>query len=300
MIQERANLKERAIHGSADFPLCVYRSRPNQDESILFCHWHDEVEIMYLASGSATFYLDTVPVEIGEGEAVIINSGTIHSGASADFQNCVFYAVVFDFSMLFNNKAGDSLGKYLVPVHKGQYRLPVKLSREGEQDREILQQVRNIVDAYINRKPAYPLTILSSLYAILGGLIAQDRLTAVGIVKTEASHSRLAQFKAVLAFIEENYSQKIGIREMADHINMSPYHFCRFFKTMSGKTPFEYLIGYRIHQAELLLKDPSRKIIDIALEVGFNNISYFIKSFREYKKMTPAKYRSGEIGSETK
>lgn len=291
MIQDRINLKEKIVHGSADFPLCVYRSHQNQDENILFCHWHDEMEIMYLASGRAVFSLDTVPVEISEGEAVIINQGTVHSGFSDDFSNCVFYAIVFDFTLLYHNKIGDSLSKYLIPINQKQVSLPVRIGRDSECNREILRQIRNIIDAYMGKIPAYQLSILSSLYAILGEFILQNRIVSSAPEIMNSALARLEQFKTVLSYIETNYNGKLSIKDMADQINMSQYHFCRFFKSFTGKTPMEYLIGYRIYQAELLLKDPARKIIEIAMDVGFNNFSYFIKCFKGNKKMTPAKYR---------
>jgi AraC-like DNA-binding protein len=291
MILDKSNLKENTVHGSADFPLCVYKSLPNHDENVLFSHWHDEMEIFYLASGKATLYLDTVPVGISEGEAVIINRGVIHSGYSEDFSNCVFYAVVFDLSMLYSNKTGDALSKYLVPICQKQYALPVKISGDSDISRHILEELLKIVDAYIGKRAAYQLSILSSLYSILNDLITDNRIVPGTDIASNPAKAQLQQFRTVLSFIDENYGRKLEIHEMAEQAGMSPYHFCRFFKLMAGKTPFEYLIGYRIYQAELQLRDPGKRILDIALDVGFNNFSYFIKCFKEYKKMTPGRYR---------
>jgi AraC-like DNA-binding protein len=60
------------------------------------------------------------------------------------------------------------------------------------------------------------------------------------------------------------------------------------------KTPIDYLNDYRIMKASYQLQNTDRKIIDIALEVGFNNLSYFINRFKKTMGVTPARYRKLE------
>jgi AraC-like DNA-binding protein len=116
-------------------------------------------------------------------------------------------------------------------------------------------------------------------------------LTLKSPINSDLLNYKLTQFKKVLAFIQANYNKKITILDMANEINMSQYYFCRFFKKMSGSTPFEYLVNYRINEAEKLLSTTNKKIFDIALEVGFDTVSYFIKTFKKIKKNTPSKFR---------
>ncbi|MNC51581.1 HTH-type transcriptional regulator CdhR [compost metagenome] len=91
--------------------------------------------------------------------------------------------------------------------------------------------------------------------------------------------------------MQAHYSRPISIRELADLIPMSEGQFCRFFKAMTRQTPIEYLNAYRITQANELLRFTDRKIADIAMEVGFGHISYFIKVYRKVMKTTPSRYR---------
>lgn len=64
---------------------------------------------------------------------------------------------------------------------------------------------------------------------------------------------------------------------------MSPTYFCRYFHQEMGKTPFAFLNEYRIKKAAILLDDSSLSVSDIAINCGFDNISYFIRKFKEYQ-----------------
>ena len=87
--------------------------------------------------------------------------------------------------------------------------------------------------------------------------------------------------------------------DIAKEVNMSQYHFCRFFKKMSGCTPFEYLINHRIDEAEKLLNDTDKAITTIAYEVGFDTVSYFIKTFKKIKKHTPSQFREAYVNNKS-
>ena len=67
---------------------------------------------------------------------------------------------------------------------------------------------------------------------------------------------------------------------------MSPTYFCRYFHQEMGKTPFAFLNEYRIKKAAILLDGSSLSVSDIAINCGFDNISYFIRKFKEYQGVT--------------
>jgi AraC-like DNA-binding protein len=62
---------------------------------------------------------------------------------------------------------------------------------------------------------------------------------------------------------------------------------------MTRKTPVDYINSYRIRQAAALLQQSDRKISDIAMDAGFDNVSYFIKVFRKAMKCSPSEFRKG-------
>lgn len=60
---------------------------------------------------------------------------------------------------------------------------------------------------------------------------------------------------------------------------MSPFHFLRLFAKVLGVTPHQYLVGSRLRHAARLLDDDTRSITDIAIEVGFGDLSNFVRTF---------------------
>ena len=78
---------------------------------------------------------------------------------------------------------------------------------------------------------------------------------------------------------------------MADAVGFSTKYFCNFFKNMTGKTPVGYLNVYRIEKACKKLLTTDMPITQIAYTCGFNDLSYFIKIFKQIKNCTPKQFR---------
>ncbi|EKY23488.1 helix-turn-helix domain-containing protein [Clostridium celatum] len=68
----------------------------------------------------------------------------------------------------------------------------------------------------------------------------------------------------------------------------------RFFKKHIGMTCIQYINNYRLEKASLLLNSTSKPIMDISLEVGFDNLSYFNKLFKNKYNLTPKEFRSNK------
>lgn len=98
--------------------------------------------------------------------------------------------------------------------------------------------------------------------------------------------------EAALDFIERNYTSPLSLDAIAGASCMSKYHFIRTFKRITGFSPYEYLIKYRISAAKKLLMDTRQTVEEIAVNVGFSNASGFIKTFSKLEGITPLKYRS--------
>ena len=82
---------------------------------------------------------------------------------------------------------------------------------------------------------------------------------------------------------------------LADAAGLSAKYLCRIFSQLTGKSPVEYLNEYRIERACAMLSDTELSILDIGYSCGFNDQSYFIKTFKKQKGMTPGAYRKGVI-----
>lgn len=96
---------------------------------------------------------------------------------------------------------------------------------------------------------------------------------------------------AVLRHIESDASRPMSIGEMARSAAMSPYHFLRTFRAVTGTTPHQFILRARLQHAALQLRSSSRKVLDIALDAGFADLSTFNRRFRAIMGTTPTTYR---------
>lgn len=98
----------------------------------------------------------------------------------------------------------------------------------------------------------------------------------------------------MFSYIADHYMEKITLEQLAGTIHMNRNYFCKFFKEKVGETPFSYLNGYRINQAASQLLQSGASITEVAINSGFDNMSYFIRQFKHCKGCTPSAFRKVE------
>ena len=83
---------------------------------------------------------------------------------------------------------------------------------------------------------------------------------------------------------------------MAARAGLSPFHFLRVFAAVIGVTPHQYLVRARLRHAAQLLADPERSITDIAYDVGFADVSNFVRTFHRAAGVSPRGFRRAARG----
>jgi len=287
---DKSLLKENRIHGDIMFPMEVYSMRYTHPNSSLDCHWHDELEFLYVTEGSATFQIETDSYQLSKGEGLFVNSGEVHAAFSSGSAPWGYYAVVFSADMLQGNSCDRIVSKYLEPLTKKKYLIPQHINGETDWQKRLLNKLEEMIEIYGTKHFTYELRVKACLYEMISELISHskprtaDRGLSAHLYKTE-------RFKKVLSFIQNNYSRKISLSELAQVANLSEGHFCRFFKQMANKSPVDYINYYKVNRAAKLLLESDMRIIDAAMEVGFDNFSYFTNIFKQYMHCTPSEYR---------
>lgn len=99
------------------------------------------------------------------------------------------------------------------------------------------------------------------------------------------------RMKLMLEYIHSHYSEAVTLEQIAASASVSVSEALRCFRNGIGRTPFQYLKHFRMHQAEKLLETTDYKIVDIGIRCGFSEMSYFAKSFRELYGCSPSQYR---------
>ncbi len=101
-----------------------------------------------------------------------------------------------------------------------------------------------------------------------------------------------------LKFIRENYTEKLKLVDVADHIYVSQWHLSKLLNKHTGKNFSEILNGIRIEKAKELMKDPAYRIVDIAEAVGFLDLAHFSRVFKKTCGISANDYRNnGNTGN---
>jgi AraC family transcriptional regulator len=113
-------------------------------------------------------------------------------------------------------------------------------------------------------------------------------------IRTSARERRRAVAAAL--WIEAHSQEDIDLQRVADEAGSSPFHFLRSFARVTGITPHQYLVRSRLRRAARLLANPGLAIADIAFEVGFGDLSNFIRTFRRAAGLPPSEFRRAAKG----
>ena len=144
-------------------------------------------------------------------------------------------------------------------------------------------------DALRTQCSGWELITLGSLYQFLGECF---KIGTYQPIKAQSfrENKRILQLKTVFELIENEYASPLTLEQLAASVHMSPKYFCRFFKAATHRTPIDYLNYYRIEAACSEMASTVKNITEVAFDAGFSNCSYFIRTFRKYKGITPGQY----------
>jgi len=147
--------------------------------------------------------------------------------------------------------------------------------------------------AAASARPRFELAAGNSLEEIaldLAGTVISLASDSAQVVRPEEIRNtgRIAQ---VLRRIEASSDQVVSIADLAQEAGLNRYHFLRTFKRTTGITPHQWLLRPRLRNAAERLATRPDPITEIALDVGFGDLSNFIRSFRAEFGVSPSQYR---------
>lgn len=95
----------------------------------------------------------------------------------------------------------------------------------------------------------------------------------------------------IAALVKGDLQQRWSVRQLAEAVGLSCFHFCRSFKAASGESPHAYVTRLRMEEALRLLRSTSSPIFDIALDTGYSTAAHFAQTFRRFWGVTPKEAR---------
>ncbi len=253
-------------------------------------HWHEEVEFSMVRRGSLLVTISGRRQVFRAGEGFFLNTNVLHAMEPSEPGQTVLWDSHMLHPMLlggFSKSLFDS--KYIAPVLRNKKLDLAAFRGETEYQRTILALLEQAAavqeDSFAEFRTR---NLFSEIWLqLIGEMELLEQRTGL---QKPVSQERIQQ---MLEYIHHHYAEKLTLDQIAAAAIVSRRECLRCFQSCIGKTPFAYLLDYRIQVAEGLLRTTSKSITEIAMETGFGSSAYFTKIFRQQRQMTPSQLRKG-------
>ncbi len=242
-------------------------------------HWHQEIELIYVRSGSAHFSINEHNFTARKGDLVLVDTGDFHYSDSSELKNELDF-LIFDPSVI------SSLYRHSHFTHP---LITKKMLRELQLEEELHQLFDLTHQELSGRKPYYQEIITALLRLFWYRLRRSLPRECENSTKSRRSHM-LEDMQNLLAYMDEHYREDLTLAFAAEKMNFSESYFSRVFKRLIGINFVTYLSMLRIEHAAAALKNSGRTVTEVALSCGFNNIRTFNRVFKEITGYTPSQF----------
>ena len=243
-------------------------------------HAHGAPSALVLLSGSLALTLggETLPVQ--REQAVLLDAGQTHAAHAVDYS---FVSVEIAPELLDELVAGAGLA-----FSGARATFPTSVVH----DASMVLLAEAISRELVEERPARD-AMLDALVRQLGIHLLREHLTVRRAPHLELSRAGLVDRRIRLAveMMHDNFGRDLTLEEIAGAAYLSPFHFSRLFKQLTGMTVGEYLENLRLERARQLLIHTALPIGEIASTVGYRSQSHFAHVFRQVTGLSPRAFR---------
>ena len=246
-------------------------------------HYHDFFEVQFYTSNAGTLVINDKEYVIKRGDVVMLNLFEPHMLIINPVTYQGRICIAFNANFLLSSCSENS--NLLRIFNKSNSHYPIAhLSDENfDQYLSILQRFSNI-----NMKHGRDILERSLLYELIAHLFDDffdEQQTNPSDMQSIATIIKLVRY------IDEHISEDLSLERLSAEVNFSKFYTCRVFKKYTGYTLNKYIVSKRIERSKALLNGPT-SISDISKSSGFNNYSYFYKTFKKTYGVNPAEYKA--------
>jgi len=244
-------------------------------------HYHSEIEIVCVLHGKGTRHVGYHKSHFENGALAVIGSNIPHSGFGLNATDPHEEIVVLFKEEILSLPEGETDANSIKKL--------LELSRYGvlfssEVKKQLIPKLKKLAASEGYTKYLLLLEILFELSKTEDFELMNTEVMPYTIVSRNRT-----RLEAVFTYVENGYQNEIDIMQAADLANLTKPAFCNFFKKATSLTFVEFVNRYRIDKACILLSQ-EKSIAESCYATGFNNITYFNKTFKKYTKTTPGQF----------
>ncbi|MGT2932625.1 AraC family transcriptional regulator [Streptococcus catagoni] len=282
---KRNNIQEQKKHL---LPYRFFHTKVNDGRSDTLFHWHPELEINYVSEGTARYHIDYDFFNSQAGDIILIRPNGMHSIHPIDNKKHVTDTFQFHLDMVGSSIVDQVSLHYLQPLQNSVFKFVhcIKPTMPGYD--EIKDCLFTIFTLAKEEDRHFEILLKAKLHEFIYLLYLHRYVLRKN---TDDTYRKNEKIRALIDYINNNYHKNLTIDFLADFAGYSKTHFMTVFKQHTGSSCTEFVIQVRLSKACEMLINSTNPILEIATEIGFNNLSNFNRQFKRYYLLTPSQYR---------
>lgn len=252
------------------------------------CHWHEDIEWVYIRSGQMNYYMNGKRVLLNTGEALMVNSRQMHYGYSENGQDCDFIRILCHPKIFITNSV--LYQSYIAPVLSNPSLEYLHLKPEFPEDAEALQLLPEILRIKKEHPAAYEIEAAALLSLLWCRLLRSHPMMPNEAAAKPKEPDLLVQ-RDMVSYIYSHYSESINLDEIAAAGKVCHNKCCQIFRRYLNQSPIDFLNHYRLEVSCHLLNNTKLSIAEICTACGFNHQSYYSKIFLRTYSCSPRDFR---------
>lgn len=283
--------RELMEHGTLLFPIGFYHDDLQERE--VPWHWHEELEAAVITEGQALVAIGTKRYVLKQGEGFFVNTGVLHGAWAQGDGPCRFHSMAFQARLIAGGMDSIFWQKYLQPLLSDHSLKGVFFYQEEAWQQEAMSWIEEAWQRGVYEGPGFEFQVRHAMSELT--LLLYGHRALAGNRPSEKSIRDGERMKQMLQYMQDHYMEEISTSQVAGSALISVSECLRCFRSMINATPIAYLKQLRVQKAAELLTSTDWKVAEIGYKCGFQEMSYFAKSFREIKGCTPSEYRKRKL-----
>ena len=223
---------------------------------------------------------------------IFINKKLVHT-AEPNINDSSYYCVDFHPDLICSNQCTSLKEKVLAPFEVGDTASCFIFDNTQQTGKAIIDAIHCIID--ISEKQSitgWELLVHSEILKIWPAILSISRGSS-----TRINYLSNQRIQNMVIYLNNHYNEKVSLSDLSQIAFLCPEECTRFFKKITGKTIFQYLIQHRVERSQELLRSTDMTLAEIAIHTGFSTQSYFSVCFKKQTGVTPNQYRQVILSS---
>lgn len=230
---------------------------------------HQNLELLYLIEGDIEVITNGVSVRLAIGDIAVVNASYIHD--IVYHSNSRFYFIIINI---------DFLSEFGIKIDKIEFDRLVRSEKAKKLILAIMEICQEKPEEHVLIAKAGILSLVTELYV--------NHSKVRNEFYGNYSKEKFEITKNIIEYIKQNYAQKITLKTISEVVGYNKYYVSHVFKSIVGVTVMTYLNTFRIFIARELLKTKKLSVSEVCYTCGFDNLSYFARTYKKHIGNTPS------------